>query len=143
MKINPEIVYISKLSKDKRYKILNRPSKGFFKQTVLDVVVRNLKINQEDGNTGSIARYKDLKKTLTEAGQRESVSLLKPKKPSLNNPLKMLKWTLCTCLILMCSASAFAQKQDSTLQLNHEDNYQRTFVVKPGSWIYYPPPNMA
>ena len=46
--VDPEIEYISKLSQEKRHKILNRPSKGFFKQTVLDVVLKKLKINKEE-----------------------------------------------------------------------------------------------
>jgi len=82
--VDPEIEYISKLSLEKRHKILNRPSKGFFKQTVLDVVVRKLKINQEEGNTPAIARYKDLKKTLRDAGAKRISELTEEEKEAFN-----------------------------------------------------------
>ena len=84
IEIEPEIEYISNLSFENRNKILNRPSKGFFKQTVLGVVIRNLKISQEDVNTEAIARYKDLKKALTEAGAKRVSELTEEEKKAFN-----------------------------------------------------------
>ena len=73
--VDKEIEFISRLSERKRHLILNRPSKGFFKQTILDVVVRKLKFNEEDGNDEAIARYKDLKKVLIDAGAKRMSEL--------------------------------------------------------------------
>jgi hypothetical protein len=84
IELDKEIEYISRLSSEKRHLILNRPSKGFFKQTILGVVVRKLKINIEDGNDEAVARYKNLKKMLRDAGAKRLEELTEEEKAAFN-----------------------------------------------------------
>jgi hypothetical protein len=82
--VDKEIEYISRLSPERRHLILNRPSKGFFKQTVLGVVVRKLKINKDAGNDAVVARYKNLKKMLRNAGAKRVEELTEEEKGAFN-----------------------------------------------------------
>ena len=84
IQVDKEIEFISRLSPEKRHLILNRPSKGFFKQTVLDVVYRALKANQDDGNEEAVIRYKKLKKNLESAGAKRLAELTEEEKAAFN-----------------------------------------------------------
>ena len=84
IQVDKEIEFISRLSPEKRHLILNRPSKGFFKQTVLGVVERKLKINREAGNDEAIARYKDLREMLRDAGAKRLAELTEEEKAAFN-----------------------------------------------------------
>jgi len=81
--IDKEIEFISRLSEDKRHKVLNRPSKGFFKQTVLEIVQSDLERAKEKEKSKAIERYQNLVTWLREAGAKASDELTEEEKEQL------------------------------------------------------------